>query len=177
MATIRVLNYLPRNRDGSYLDNGIDIWTWLWNPKAWQYPELRCSHTEIWIPGEDGFGREGAYKGACYSSTMRGEYDGVCRRSASSVLHTPERWTYFELDICDRWYRQFVDTMDNDVRDNQGYDIATILSFFTPRRWGSKQKYICSERCHLWILPYVDDKGKLFRNLLKLSSPSPLRLA
>ena len=187
MKTIRLLNYLSEWGDGHILDNGIDSWTRPWNMKA---PKLlRCSHSEVWLPDDDGsFEREHhSYPesrtfwytsdgGDCCTSTMRKPFNGVCRRSASSILRNPDRWTYFEIKLTDEEYKDLVCDIDSAVRNNKGYDKTTILSFFLPFRFGAKDKYICSEICHLWILRHCLSM-RLFRNLIKLNCPSPIRLA
>jgi hypothetical protein len=175
---IRILCYKPEI-DGHLLDNCIDMWTRLWNLKAPK--QLRTSHSEVWLP-EWGHPKarpfvHGQVCGSCYTSTMGRGNDGVCRRSASSVLRHPNRWNYFEIELDNRVYQHFINDMDEKVRDNLGYDKLTIASYFWYKRLGHPKKYICSEFTHLSILPYVADQGKLFHNLLKLHCPSPLRLA
>ena len=176
---IRILCYKPA-WDGHFLDDGISIWSRLWNLKAPK--QLKCSHSEVWIPTKAGNFRivtmEGidAY-GTCYTSTMRKPYNGVCSRPASSILHHPDRWNYFEVEILDKWYAKFVEEMETDVANNQGYDKWTIASFFWYKRLGRKDKFICSEICWLWILHWIQDKDKIFQNLYKLNCPSPIRLA
>ena len=180
---IRVLCYLPAI-DGHLLDNGIDLWSRLWNLKAPK--QLRCSHAEIQVPAEDSFEggqyvkiEDGKYwhaNGTCYTSTIR-DHDGVCRRSASSILHHPNRWNYFNVEIDDRVYQSFIRDMDEKVANNQGYDKWTIASYFWYKRLGNPNKYICSEFVHLSILPFVADQGRMFRNLLQLNCPSPIRFA
>ena len=180
---IRILCYRPEI-DGHILDDAISFWSRLFNLKAPK--ELRCSHTEIQVPAEESFeaGRyvkieDGKYwhaNGTCYTSTMR-DHDGVCRRSASSVLRHPDRWNYFEIDIDDRVYQSFIRDMEIKVANNLGYDKWTIASYFWYKRLGNPYKYICSEFVHLSILAYICDQGRLFRNLLRLDCPSPIRLA
>ena len=173
----RVLCYLPAI-DGTPLDNGIDVWSRLWNLKAPK--ELRCSHSEVWTPGELGLEQitaEGvrAFLGDCYTSTMRKHDDGVCKNQASWTLRNPDRWNFFELEIRDVWYHHFIREMETKVANNQGYDKWTIASYFWYKRLGNPSKFICSEFVHLSILPYVE--GKVFRNLVALNCPSPIRLA
>ena len=164
--------------DGHFLDNGISIWTRMFN---WCPKELKSSHAEVCIPDELGqFEAEGqamGYTGTCYTSTLRGEENGVVRRSASSVLRHPDRWNYFEFDIPDQWYKSFVEEMDKKVRHNQGYDVKTILSYFWYKRLGNPDKYICSEFVHESIRVFVWHTNRLWVNLDKLKCPSPLRLA
>jgi hypothetical protein len=175
---VRILCYLPAI-DGHLLDNGIDWWSRLFNLKAPK--ELRCSHTEVWTPDELGrFEHDNqamGHIGSCRTSTMRKPYDGVCRRSASSVLRHPNRWNYFNIDIDDRVYQSFISDMEAKVANNLGYDKWTIASYFWYKRLGNPYKYICSEFVHLSILPFVADQGRLFRNLLQLNCPSPIRFA
>jgi hypothetical protein len=178
---IRILCYKPKI-DGHFLDDAISAWTKIWN---WCPKELDTSHAEVWIPdnreifiGVDHLMKTRNVYGTCYTSTMRKPYNGVCRRSASSVLRHPDRWNYFNIDIPDQWYKAFILWMDEKVRSNQGYDKKTIASYFWYKRLGDPDKYICSEFVHLSILPFVWRTNRLWmNNLINLDCPSPLRLA
>ena len=198
---IRIPLYLPAI-DGEILDDAIDWHTVIWNTvilftkhpfsrKTYSaiktlWAKLRCSHAEVWIPDDgafDGAEPKDYVLGTCYTSTLRKPYNGVCSRSASSILKHPDRWNYFEIDIQDCWYNQFIASMDEKVLKNQGYDKWTIASYFWYKRLGSPSKYICSEFVHDSILPFVNDNGRLWRNLVYTNSsrimrcPSPIRLA
>lgn len=131
-----MLFYRPA-KDGKWLDNLIAFWTTIWNmvmPKA-----LRCSHQEIWTDNN------------CWTSTMgqirnKGtKYNGVCVRPASEVLFHPERWFYAEFQVCDEAYNRMIAFMQDEVKNNKGYDVSMIFNFFLPIGIGSKDKWICSE--------------------------------
>jgi hypothetical protein len=148
-----MLFYIPAI-DGKWIDNSIAGWTRIWNldcPK-----ELICSHQEIWTPDEDGnFTFKDEYSlypiGKCWTSTMgqirdkKAKYNGVCVRPASEVLTHSERWFYTELETHDEDYRKMIVFMQDEVKNNKGYDVSMILNFFIPVGIGRKDKYICSE--------------------------------
>jgi len=141
-----MLFYKPA-RDGKWIDNAISGWTRIWNlgiPK-----ELVCSHQEIWTPDTNNLGHW--MDGWCWTSTMgqvrnKGtKYNGVCCRPASEILKHPERWYYAEFDVCDEAYKKMVEFMQDEVKNNKGYDVSMILNFFIPIGIGRKDKWICSE--------------------------------
>ena len=110
MKTIRVAEY---KYTGKPLNWAISAWTGLFNPGTPRY-----SHTEIWIPDENGLfggydghlhgGYEGQYFGECFTSTMRGDWNGTVIRPASEVLTHSRRWDYFELEVEDVDYKEAV---------------------------------------------------------------------
>lgn len=170
---LRVLFYKAKF-DDHLLDDGISLWTGLFNWGTGPY-----SHAEIWIPNTDVPCREGQEfgvtmeqfypAGTCYTSTMRDEVNGVVKRPAAQVLKHSDRWDYIEIEISDDLYADMVEWMDYVVRNNPGYDIKCILSFFWFRRWYKDRKYICSEFC---------EKALQEAGVLKsLRCPSPRRLS
>lgn len=159
MKQFRILFYRPAI-DGKWIDNAIGSWTWLWNmdtPKA-----IQSSHEEIWTPDDNGkftdwlpeYGCDEPVLtlfGQCWTSTMgqirnKGtKYNGACVRPAGEVLHNPERWFYAQFEVCDGSCDAMIKAMQEEVKDNKGYDTAMILNFFLPVGIGSKDKWICSE--------------------------------
>ena len=101
---------------------------------------------------------------------MRGDAKGTVSRPASEVLTHPERWDYIEVDIPEDLFLMGKVWMNDQVRNNLGYDFKAIGSFLTPWRFHNKYKNICSEFgdnycvvCKILTGPY--------------SVPSPRRLA
>lgn len=153
---IRILFYKAKLGDGYIIDNLISWWTGIWNWGTKGY-----SHCEIWVPDggrfdamrfptyEDdkkGNGSIFHYIGTCYTSTMRGDNNGVVKRPASEVLKNPGRWDYYEIEVDESFYNDMIDWMEVAVLDNEGYDKRAILKFFNPfARSSSLDKYICSE--------------------------------
>ena len=86
-----------------------------------------------------------AIYGTCYTSTLRGEYDGACKRPASEVLKNPERWDYLEYECSDEDFDKMIAAMDYAVKHNKGYDIALILRFLAFVPVFNSRKYICTE--------------------------------
>lgn len=164
MNTFRVLSYRAKIGDGHLLDNGIDLWTALWNPEVWKHPELRCSHKEIWIPDpKDGYVIyeeviNGLYRsvnehnGTCYTSTMgraggsKRKYNGVCKRPASEVLIHPERWFYEEWEAPEEAINYAIAWAEKEIILNKGYDVLDICKYFLPVRTQNLEdhKMICS---------------------------------
>jgi len=196
--SIRVLLYLPKNRDGSYLDNAIDIHTWLYR-WTWQKevgghinPALRCSHAELWFPDE-----QGRYQyetplmvyaktnkpikacGQCYTSTLRDKVNGVAMRPASRVLTTPARWNYFNIELTDSEYESMYNYALFQASQNIRYGKLTIASFFLPFRINEKSCDICSEAVNRALVHglQVPSHSRLLTALSKIEVPSPLRLA
>lgn len=143
---IRVLFYKSKLGDGHIIDNLISWYTGLFNWGTKPY-----SHCEIWVPFETDQGKcrfESVYHiyGQCYTSTMRGDNNGVVKRPASEVLKNPGRWDYYEVEIKDWDCNRMIGEMDNTVNMNSGYDIATFLKFFNPfKRESTFEQFICSE--------------------------------
>ncbi len=141
---LRVLFYKAK-WDGHLLDDAISLWTGIFNWGTGPY-----SHAEIWIPDDEGEFEVGVgpdrdwYYGTCYTSTMRGDENGVVKRPAAQVLKHPERWDYIEIGVEDD---RIINWMDISVENNPGYDIKCIISFFWPWRWHKSSKFICSEFC------------------------------
>lgn len=86
------------------------------------------------------------YLGTCYTSTLRGEYDGACKRPASEVLKNPERWDIWEGECEDEDFGNMIAEMDKAVDENQGYDKELIAWWWhKAKRVYDKAKYICTE--------------------------------
>ena len=143
MKTFRVLCYRP-DWDGHILDNAITGYSQLVNSiQHWRYRDilslLKCGHTEIWTPNENGelYGDgdpSRKYLGLCWTSTMRGKTSGACVRPAYEVLDHPHRWYYYEIEVSDNGYTAMVTWMQGQVACNKRYDILDIFKFFLPIR-------------------------------------------
>lgn len=153
---IRILFYKSKFGDGHWIDNAISMWTGIWNWFTKNY-----AHCEVWIPDGPFFGKsvsqvlcpqDAGFCGTTYTSTMRGENDGVVERSASEVLKNPSRWDYYEIEINEAAYQEMIYNMDFEVNNNKGYDKPSIVKFFNPfSRKPTLEKFICSEFVH-WSL-------------------------
>ena len=158
MASFRLLEYKNTDR---WLNWSISAWTGLFNPGTPPY-----SHAEIYWPDEDG----NWDNGECFTSTMRGEWNGTVIRPAYEVLDHPENWDFFQFDDVDLVKFEAAKGLARiAANQNHGYDKPALLSFFLPFRFGSKKHDICSEVCerfmyHTGILPSA-------------TMPSPRRLA
>ena len=171
---IRVLFYRAK-WDGHLLDNAISLWTKIFNWNTGPY-----SHAEIWIPDEHGNFTDDEFEvpktqwilGTAFTSTMRGDVNGVVKRPAAEVLKHPGRWDYIEIEVSEHDYKMILRWMEVTVAKNPGYDIRCILSFFWYRREFKSDKFICSEFCEraLWW----SNEPEIFR---KIRCPSPRRLS
>ena len=129
MKTIRIEYYLAK-WDKHIVDDAISIWTGIWN---WGTPPV--SHVE---------GVTDA--GNMYTSTMRGEENGVVKRPIKDVIQNPDRWRVQEIILEDEDYWQMICWMNAELMTNKGYDTWTLLKFFLPfGRKSSNKKFICSE--------------------------------
>jgi len=181
MKKIRILFYKSKVGDGHWIDNGISLWTKLFNWRTKNY-----SHVEVWWANEKGNFEEPevddaydptgkwVFVGQCFTSTMRGKENGTVIRDASEVLKNPGRWDVAEIEIVSTFrigraklYAEL------EAKENKGYDKLCIADFFNPfRRWirlHAKDKNICSE---------AGDKFLLWCGIFcKLTQPSPRRLS
>jgi len=162
MKTIRVLEY---KYTGKFLNWAISAWTGLFN---WNTP--RYSHSEIWWPDEFGkFFNSTGIVGECFTSTMRGDYNGTVIRPARSVIKYAGRWDYFEIEVDDPKFKSAECWARIAAKRNKGYDKPAVMSFFLPIRFGSSSKDICSETAYSFLLQCgVFEVAKI---------PSPRRLA
>ena len=132
------------------------------------------SHVEIWIPDEDGrfksilnIGQPCSHKGClahcshpcefcgrisgnhylgqCFSSTTRGDAEGVRFAPASEVLKHPERWDYIEVEVDDERFEVALDEAKRLV--GNGYDYGYIISFLQPFIVQKESDWACSEFC------------------------------
>lgn len=163
------------------VDDAISWWSWPWNIGTGPY-----AHVEVWLPDKTGnyshtdkwvgfsWLDRTIYTGTCYTSTLRDNYRGTCKRPASQVLKHPERWDYMEFDVPEDLYYAMKAWMETQVENNKGYDKKAIISFFWPKRFHNADKFICSEFCQIAAvyagilhLPYqVVSPRKLSRMLL-----------
>lgn len=166
------------------IDDIISLWTWPWNIGTGPY-----GHAEVWTPDGNGkFYRQAidhletsgekyylsGPHGTCYTSTLRDKNNGTVKRPASEVLKNPERWDYIELDLPEDMYKAMLYWMENEVKNNLGYDKKAILSFLTPWRFHNKYKNICSEFVYnalviagVFPLPYKVISPRRLAKLLK----------
>lgn len=169
---IRIIFYRAKFGDKKWLDDAISLWTGLFNWGTGPY-----SHVELWVPDMntpmEWYGMR-HFQGTCYTSTLRGTAKGVCKRPASEILKNPKRWDYCEIEVDNlSCYNIMISGAEQAVVWNSGYDMKAIASFFLPFRFGSRQKFICSEFVYL-MLWYAH----IFEDLTKSSlCPSPRRLS
>lgn len=177
MKTFKIAWYKAKIGDGKVLDDGISAYTTFFNAlglvvclqfkMAWQVVKRRYSHVEIWWPDKDGNFRVGKRKnnkrflrgryihsmeyscvGECFTSTMRGNYNGTIIRPASEIFKHPKRWDITTITISDKNFERAKNWAIYQAVHNLGYNKKTIGSFFNPFRKTKKpdetEQNICS---------------------------------
>ena len=161
IAKFDLLNVIRGKRKPHLIDDGISLWTGLFN---WWTPAY--SHWEGWIQDENGdfviptytpnFYRGPSAEdflnvGTCYTSTMRGDDNGTVSRPASTVFKYPKRWEFIEFDVTDESFEEAKAWADERVKNNKGYSMKDIRRFFMPLpvlkffKWDDPERDICSE--------------------------------
>ena len=152
-------NVFKKGRKIRLLDDGISLWTGLFN---WFTPGY--SHMSVWI--QDMYSEVhnvfdvrkfvGNNSGMCYTSTMRGDDNGTVSRPASTVFTHPERWEYIEFEVTDESFEDAKNWADIAVFENVGYSMKDIRRFFMPLwllkkfKWDDPDREICSEHGEGW---------------------------
>ena len=162
MKKARFAVYLAEWFDGHFADTAISIFSKWKNRKILKLvtPEQRkliknASHIELWLPNVHGkfehfdtmlvSDEEIMSDGTTYTSSMRGDRKGTCKRPASETLKNPGRWIYFEFEYPAEVHDEWIAYMDNKVENNQGYDKRLILGFLIGNVKSRDGKEICSE--------------------------------
>lgn len=192
MNKFRVIFYRAK-RDGHALDDGINVWTAIWNVPLdfWKkgYKERinawwkGCySHVEIWWPDVKGMficnpkqkPFQWCIHGQMFTSTMRGDAKGTVIRPASEVLKNPSRWDYIEIEVDEAVLEMAKEGARFQAKTNKGYDFLLISSFFIPIRIHDKKKAICSTRvqrfcrwCGVFDKFHIWSPRRLSRKLVK----------
>lgn len=119
--------------------------------ESMRQPYIPCSHkgclNHLSHPCEV-CGRIGGspYIGRCFSSTTRGDANGVRFAPAAEVLHHPERWDYIECEVDPG--RLEVALAEAERLVGAKYDYwAIILGFSQPFPIQDEEKWYCSEIC------------------------------
>ncbi|MCE5185058.1 MAG: hypothetical protein LLF76_02910 [Planctomycetaceae bacterium] len=183
MQRVRFLFHRAKMGDGHAIDDGINLWTTIWNPGVWFKPFLRSSHAEVWQPYDDCFTvaeyklkhghiqpwmKDRRFIGRCYTSTMGAiggmnrKGNGVVVRPAHAILDQhPNRWYFYETEITTQALATANTWANKLVLNNPGYGLAEIASFFLPWRINTP-RMICSEFTSNWAaqagLPFGDNK-------------------
>lgn len=133
----------------------------------WKVLKYNYSHEEMWIESEGGRFENHArdqggqewfvFIGQCFSSTTRGNANGVRFAPAIEVLKHPERWDYIECDVKD-WRLEVALEEANKLVDAK-YDFIGILGFIQPIAIQDDQRWYCSEICD-WLKVLLRIKSK-----------------
>ena len=132
-AKFNWIGVLFRGEKPHIIDDAIALWTGIWN--WFTKPYAHCE-IGVWIDGVEWM----------YTSTLRGDNNGVVKRPASEVLKNPGRWVHYEIEISDVSYAGVMEHLNYWVSKNKGYDKKALLRFFLPiKRKSNFDKFICSE--------------------------------
>ena len=144
----------------------IVAWTWLLAFVSLQWKRLKYdySHEELWLPNEGKcfYRFEKAFEewnphlgcfvkyskcifsGQCFSSTTRGNAEGVRFAPAAEVLGKhPERWDYIECEVSAERLEVAVEEAKKLV--GKKYDYLGLFGFFQPFVIEDNKKWYCSE--------------------------------
>ena len=158
-AKFDLLNVIRGKRKPHLIDDGISLWTGLFN---WWTPGY--SHIEVWI--QDMYSGVhnvfdvrhfvGNNSGICYTSTMRGDDNGTVSRPASTVFKYPKRWEFIEFEVTDESFEEAKAWADERVKNNKGYSKRDLLRFAMPLwllkglKIADPDREICSEHGEGW---------------------------
>lgn len=166
----------------SLIGKVIVAYTWLLAVVRLDFKSLKYNfgHVEYWEPDENGeFSKPSArtyinaeppdYLGQCFSSTTRGDAQGVRFAPASEVLRHPERWMYQEYEVAAFRVEAVMPLLQTKV--GLKYDFLGVsVGFSTPFNIQDEKKWYCSEICS-WFAWFV---GLLHKQHKRIS---PRRLA
>ncbi len=176
------VRFVYHNAKDSWLGKGIVGWTYVLALIRLDFKSLKFnfSHCEVWFPQQMGivelkskktesvdfFEKDviswglarvigTRYVGQCFSSTTRGDAEGVRFSPASKVLHHPDRWVYQEYEVSEVRVKQIMPKLKAKV--GNPYDFDMIKGFLLPWEKGDPDAEICSEICGwvAWLLSIV----------------------
>lgn len=184
LAKIRFLYHKPQGERG--IGKAIVAWTWFLGLfYNWKVLKYNYSHSEVWTPDEDGFFEfaETYCLGYVFSSTTRGDYDGVRFASAGRILDKhPERWDYIECEVDKARLEVAIEEAKKLV--GKKYDYLGIFGFVNPLPVHSKDKWYCEEICNWFkylcrlvkkISKRISPRRSAYNLSLNWGEPKPLR--
>ena len=176
---VRSVYYSPKGERG--IGKWIVGWTWVLGLfYNWKVLKYSFSHEEIWVADENGrftakrypdydndkwgTGITTLYFGQCFSSTTRGDANGVRFAPASEVIGKhPKRWMYIEWECEQEDLERVLPWMKEQV--GKKYDYAGVKGFVNPfRKQVSNEIWYCSEICDFikWLMNlYEELNGKV----------------
>lgn len=171
------IRFLFHKGKDSLVGRGIVLWTgFLALFYNWKVLKYNYSHEEEWTPDDDGeFTKEvkwaitlryayTMFTGRCFSSTTRGDANGVRFAPASEVLKHPERWDYIEVEVDAE--RLEITLAEAEKLVGRKYDYLGLFGFFNPFPFQDKMKEYCSE-----VLDWFKFMSRIHRKRQKRVSP------
>lgn len=164
MVKIRILFYKAKRGDGHWIDNAIDIWTWLISPKnrtVGPYGHVETGHPTTEPSEFEQSLVDLENDGYMSTSTMRGINNGSVMRPTKTVIENIDRWDVCEIEIEELDYRAMMQYLINEVHQNKGYSKRDILKFFGLGIFADKTRNICSEIVNnaLYFAGVLDEMG------------------
>ena len=158
------LRFIFHDGNDSFVGKAIITWTWVLGLfYSWKVLKYSYSHVEVWLPDDEwGFdelcylakNEKGEliiqYHGQCFSSTTRGNANGVRFAPASEVLHHPERWCWIEAEVDPERLEVALETAKSIV--GKKYDFWALFGFFNPFPVQDGKRWYCSEACNLFAV-------------------------
>ncbi len=189
------IRFVYFNGKDSLVGKGIKAWTWILALARLDFESLKYnfSHVECWFPDEDGnfettrrvmipcpdnkpgcctchYRIDDILAGQCFSSTTRGDAEGVRFAPASEVLKHPERWMYQEFEVDEDRVTNAIEQCKK-TEAGKPYDFAGIFGFFVPWNLQAAEKWYCSEICSYLAWDFGLTGDRLIKRI------SPRRLA
>ena len=163
------------------IGQGIVIWTGILALVRFDWKSLKFNyrHVSMWFPDEDGLFQEAngwytdkltdEFLGQCFSSTTRGDAEGVRFAPASKVLKHPERWMIGEVEVSHDSYMDML--LFAHMETGKKYDYLGLFTGFfllAPYLQNDKKRY-CSD-----VVMWLGSIGKIFKKRLWIISPRRL---
>lgn len=143
---IRFAFHKPLGERG--VGKAIVAWTWFLGLfYNWRVLKYNYSHVEVWLPNSLGkFKMYGKITGECFSSTTRGDAEGVRFAPAYQVIGKhPERWDRIEVDVDEERLEVAVEEARRLV--GAKYDYLGLFGFMNPFAVQDDKRWYCSEIC------------------------------
>ena len=159
MSTVKVrsLYHSPKGEKWYKIGGWIVGWTFVLGLfYNWKVLKYNFSHEEVWVADEQGYfdrienygegAREQYFYDQCFSSTTRGDANGVRFAPAQDVLgNHPDRWKYIEWECEEERFEAVMGRAKLEI--GKKYDFNGVKGFVNPFAKQKRDKWYCSEIC------------------------------